>query len=212
MATARTWRSQAFFGASVVGFGVLVIAAFVVAARVLDRSFRYFSKEPAETLEAAPYVGWFAHGTSMVWAVGGVCALLAGLVLWRVVERRELARFLLAGGLLTAVMVADDFFLLHDGVYAKVGIPEELVYGLYGLGAVALAWRWRQEILQRDALLFALAVLAWGASVGSDFVQETTGRHLHVWEDGAKFLGVLLWSTFFVRTAVLSLTAELDRA
>lgn len=207
----REWRSQAFLAATIVGFGILVIAAFVAAARVLDRSFRYFSKEPAETLEAAPYVGWFAHGTSLVWAAGAVCALLAGFVLWRAADRREPARFLLAGGLLTAVMVADDFFLLHDGVYAKAGIPEELVYALYGLAAVAVAWRWREEVLRAEALLFAAAVVAWGASVGSDFVQETTGRHLHVWEDGAKFVGVLLWSAFFVRTSAGALAAAVER-
>ena len=196
------WRRDVPLAAGVAGLGVAAVLGFVLLGRIVDRSFRYFSKEPAETFQAPVYVGWAAHGTTLIWSIGAVCALLVGVVLRSIPAERERSSFLLSGGLLTALMVVDDMFLLHDGVYARASIPEELLYAAYGIAAAAIGWRFRRVILESHPLLLVAAVLAWGGSVASDFVQETTGRHLHVWEDGSKLVGVMLWSAFFARTGV----------
>jgi len=194
-------RRQAARAALAAAAAGLVLGGFVVLGELVDRPFRYFSKEPVETLGGPGYVGWLAHLGSVVWLAGGASALLAGAVLR--LERRRGAGFLLAAGALTAALVADDLFLLHETVYPALGVPEEVVYATYGVLLVTVAARWRHDVGRHDAALLALALALWAASVGADVVQETRGAlpHHHLLEDGLKLVGTALWTTFLVAAA-----------
>lgn len=201
-------RSRRLRGTLVVG-GLTVLAAlavigiFVLAASRLGIEFKVFSKEPVETFGGQRYTGYFAHVVVLVWQVSATAALLAGVTL-RLAGHRAVSTMLLAGGALSALMVVDDFFLLHEYIYPRVGIHEEMVYVAYGLLTAAFAWAFRRR-LGSDLLLLGGAYACWAASVTFDFVQETWGIHLHLGEDGVKAIGTALWSAFMIRIALRAL-------
>ena len=203
-------RAQLRLVISTVLVAFCVIAGFVVLAELTDHPFKYFSKEPAESLGADPYVGWFAHFTSAVWLGAAVTALFAGLILRRSGDRRH-GSFLLAAGVLSTLLGADDLFLLHEFVYPSIGIPQEAVYLAYAVLLVAFVWRFRPEIVADDWLLLVLTAAFWATATISDVMQHRWGIP-HVVEDGAKLTGVALWTTFIVRAASRHVLAELDRS
>ena len=203
-------RAQALLVVSVVLAAFCVIGGFVVLAALTDHPFHYFSKEPAESLDADLYIGWFAHLTAVVWLGAAATALFAGVTLHRSGRRRH-AWFLLAGGALSTLLGADDLFLLHEFVYPRVGIPQEAVYLAYGVLLAAYVWRFRPEILADDWLTLLVAGAFFATATSSDVVQHRWGVP-HVVEDGAKLIGVALWSTFLVRAAGRHVLAGFNQA
>lgn len=200
----RSWGSVVVAGAVAVAAAVAVIGAFAAGAAVLGEPFSVFSKEPAETFPGMRYAGSFANLVSVVWLTGAVAAVVGGTALCRS-GRAATGRFLLVGGLLVGVLVADDLFLLHESVYPKIGIPEEAVYLAYGVGTAAFGWFYRRH-LGRELLLLVAAVGFWVVSVASDVVQEMGWGQSYIVEDGSKAVGVVLWTVMLVRLTLAALT------
>ncbi|MHA6796006.1 hypothetical protein ACVGVM_21195 [Pseudonocardia bannensis] len=185
-----------------------VIGVFYGAGRVAGVPFEVFSKEPVDVLSAPRYTGWFAHLVVLVWQVAATAALVGALVLRRG-GHREAAMFLGSGGVLTGVMVVDDFFLLHEAVYPKLGVPEEAVYVLYAMGAAAFVWRFRGR-LGSDVVLLVAAYAFWGVSVGLDVLYSFGGPLALLPEDGTKATGTALWAVLMVRLTLAELDAVLQ--
>lgn len=203
-------RTQVRLVGSIVLAAFCVIGGFALLAELTGHRFRYFSKEPAETLGADLYVGWFAHFTSVVWLAAAATAVFAGVLLNRSGDTRH-GSFLLAGGVLSTLLGADDLFQLHEFVYPKIGIPQEAVYLAYAVLLVAFVWRFRPEIMAHDWLMLVLTAAFWAMSTFSDVMQHRWGIP-HLVEDGAKLTGVALWTTFLVRAASRHLLARIDRS
>ena len=196
---------------------LMLLGAVGILAAVLDEEYKLFTKEPIETFGARPYVGVVAHVTVLLWAAGVTCAALAALLLRRLGTALPMAGFLAGAAVISAFLLADDFFLAHELIYPHVGIPEEAVYLAYAAAFATLMWRCREQVRRAGWLLPVLAGGCWAASIGFDILQEWGGVHLHVLEDGSKLLGTALWCTFLARTAWSELlgaagTGEVGRA
>jgi len=179
-----------------------VVALTAAAAAFLEVPFGFLSKEPAESLNAPRYVGYFAYLVVLVWAVGATSGVLTGAVMARS-GPRWLSWFYLAAGLFTGMLLLDDFFMVHENLY-RIGLPEEVLYAFYGLFAVVFLWRFRSAIAERDGiLLVALAGAFLALSGAVDFVGTGTR---HALEDGAKAAGASIWVVFIVRSAYADLT------
>lgn len=139
-----------------------------------------------------PYMGILSHLGFLLWCATATLCLYA----WaraRAASRPATASFYLGSAALTTVLMFDDLLMLHED-------RELYFYVAYVLaGAVYLLW-YRREILTREALIFAGALAAFGASVLLDVVPfpgPVPAQFLL--EDGAKFAGISLWASFFAR-------------
>lgn len=189
--------------------GYLAAAAFMGLAELLvhiaDRPFEYVAREPASAVQdtgcdgmRCALAGLHATGTSLVWFFGAVAALLAAWVLRRQGRDLELMRTLLLAGGLTAVMVADDVFLLHDYVLDAV-ITQAAPTSAYGLAAVFVGARLRRFGDHGSLALLVVAGTMLAASAGLDRFYEEGPAEL---EDGLKLFGVVTWTAMLLRLAV----------
>lgn len=182
----------------------LVLAATAVGARLLDRPVAYLTRDPSAVLRDDPcsrsecsYVGFLSNLGVVVWSVG-----LASCVFVVAASGHDRRRspFLYAGGL-TAVLLADDLFQLHEN--ASVILPQADLVTLagYGAGAVALAVAFRRFWLRTDVALpvGAVALLAFSGLMD----RYLPGNYMI--EDSAKFLGIVTWSTYLVGTGLVCL-------
>lgn len=202
------FRDQALIGASVILVALVLLALVGMVGAVLGEPFQVFTKEPVEQFDAGrAYTGILAHVTWFLWVVGLSLALFATYMLRRQRPGDPRIGFLLATSALTAVLLADDFMLVHDRIFPSVGLPEEGLYVGYAIGLVILLVRFGREFRQADFFLAVAAGAFWGLSLVMDFIQEHAGIHLHVIEDSAKLIGTALWAAFLVRA---SRTAVLD--
>jgi hypothetical protein len=204
-------RGQVAIGALIVALTMGLLAAFGLIGGVLDVPFAVFTKEIAEQFDVASYTGFLAHITWFMWVIAGTAGLLSAAVLRRTDPSDRRIHFFVAASVLTAVLLLDDFAMLHEQWLPRIGIPEEALYVFYAVILAALLLWFRPQFVQGGALLAAAAGAFWAASLGADFVQEQWGVHAHAVEDGAKMIGTALWSTFMVWSSLRCLSARPEK-
>lgn len=171
----------------------------------------------AHTLEAPPgaryYRGALSHlGVLLWWSAAVVGALTyAVLRVGPTSEQRATAAFFLCFAGFSALLALDDLFMLHEGVLPHhLGIPEWLVFILYGRAALLLGVGFGRFVLRSDAGLLALALGFFALSILVDeglllFLNGVAQGQRTVLEEAAKLLGVVSWSLFLWRAATAQL-------
>lgn len=179
--------------------GVLVIAA--VASQPSARASELLM-DPAFTIGAKWYTGLVSNLGVLAWTVA-VVAAFAGSWICELGGRHSAGRFLRRGGVVGAVLLFDDLFMLHAVLLpSEFAIPKPVGQALIGLALLGWAWAGRTEIRRTHTHLLVAAAAGMAMSYAVDAIwAPLPGDAMNVVEDGAKFLGVLAWATYFVVTA-----------
>ncbi|HBX77135.1 MAG TPA: hypothetical protein DEG43_05790 [Acidimicrobiaceae bacterium] len=180
-----------------IGTGVLLLVASQpddrIAAMLLDPSF---------SLGNVWYTGLISNLGILGWTTAVVCAL-TGSWLCGLGGRLKARRFLFSGSIVGAVFLFDDLFQFHAIlVPAEIGIPKAIAES--ALVAIAVWWtvsNLREIGRTHTHLLLAAGVGLCGSFVVDILIDPAPGNLWLVAEDGAKFLGILAWATYFVVTA-----------
>lgn len=196
---------QLAVAAAVVAAAVTLLGFFGVAGAVIEVPFKVFTKEIAEQFDAASYTGALAHITWFLWVVAGTAGVLAAEVLRRRGVHDRRVPFFLGTSALTALLLLDDFAMLHEQWLPKAGMPEEALYLAFAAGLVVLLIWFRPQFVHGGVLLAVLAGAFWAASLGMDVVQEQWEIHAHAVEDGAKLVGTALWAAFMVWSSLAAM-------
>lgn len=177
------------------------LVALLGLSRAADVPFSQLARDPATALGGAFVTGYLSYLGACLWCVAAAVATFAA-VLARA-GRDPSTGFLLATGLLSLLMLVDDLFMLHDGLVPfVVGDVERLNVAAYlGLGLSYLAAFVRQ-IRQTCRPLLVAAACAFAVSVFVDvgLIPVRESRR-HLFEDGAKFLGITNWAAWVVATS-----------
>lgn len=178
---------------------LLLIVGLAARLKGFDPAWVFRDLIPAGRLPT--YAGFIASLGNMLWVItAGIC-LFGSLLILRVGNLTEEARFLLASGLLTALLGLDDTYLFHERIAPKLlRVPEQLVLAGYGALAAGIFLRFRRLLLGWGDVLLAGALVALSGSVAVDVLAPNRGWY-HLVEDGSKFIGIWLWATFYVRLA-----------
>jgi hypothetical protein len=172
--------------------GCLAIALVAFASWFLGEPTAVFTREPQVVLKGSFYVGSFSNLGGLVWF--GAAAIMSFAASFRPLDRGAL----ILAALVTWAMGLDDVFLLHDKVYPKLHINDTFLYALYfGMIGVIVLRCYRQ--LARSTLVgMAIAVIFWFLSAGLDRYFNDIGQ---LGEDGAKFIGIVVWAAAWIRQA-----------
>jgi hypothetical protein len=186
------------------------LTALVVIYLVTGIPLRLFFIDPVAEFNSPMYIGFVSNLGVLLWCAAASICLFSGWLTFANKGQRRLAWFLIGSGLLSAMLMFDDLYLLHEEVIEDhLFIPQVYVFALYGFFLVSLLIRFRSEILDSDFVLLLAAFGFFAISVGVDlFVtpEDFTifggfpGRYII--EDGFKLLGITSWSLYFVRTCV----------
>lgn len=172
---------------------VLLLAAIVVQDRVPDEELL---RDPAQITDSSASTGLVSNLGMVAWTGAAVAFLGAGYVLRRLDAPRDRIALLISGGLLTAVLLIDDLFLIHERTLEdRLGVPQAVTLAIYGVMAVAWAIVFRQQLRSTPFVLAAVALAGLGVSAVVDLVDS--GRWYEpVLEDGSKFLAILAWAVY----------------
>lgn len=182
--------------------GVIVTVA-VLAALLTGRPFAVFFSDPAAILEFHPMYGVASHvGVLTWWAAAVVCGFTAAALWLRHGAKAQARFFALAGGF-TAWLALDDLFLVHEFMApVYLGIRQEVVFAVYALVTVGLAFKYRTFFLTRHVRLLMLALASLALSVAVDISSIQLGEWRVVAEDVPKLLGAALWFVYFSDAAL----------
>jgi hypothetical protein len=184
------------------------LAAAIIAGNAFDVSPSLFFRDTAATLKGSFATGWLSNFGAVLW-FGAAAVLLFAASLVGDPDRVPL----FALGSFTLMLGIDDLFLVHEGLFPFIGLPGEILYVAYGLGAAAWLVFCRTEIARTRWGLLVAGIIALGFSVAVDLAYDLAGLRggaVIVTEDVAKLTGILFWATYSVdcaRAAVLRAVA-----
>jgi hypothetical protein len=202
-------RALAPLLATLYGAAAAALLAAVAASRSKGISFGTFTRDPTAVLEDHPFVGALSNVGVLVWCAAATLCLFTWLVTRRRAAGRVSPWFFLASGLLLAVLLADDLFLIHETVGPRyLGLDEERIlagYVLLMLCWLVLFWR---TILATEYVLLVLAAGFSAVSIAIDHTWDS-GRDLrYLLEDGFKLLAIVGWLGYFGRICYRELTGR----
>jgi hypothetical protein len=156
--------------------------------------------------------GLISNFGCMLMTAAASCALLTYAVLD--VDARRQKRFLLWGGLLSALLAVDDLFLLHEGFLGRIGVPEAITLLIYG--ALVLLWltHFRSSLFlnhPRPIFLLFLALLGLGTSATIDVLLEPIIPSIGPMEEIPKQMGLFFWLLFFFLTCRDTIRRAIER-
>ncbi|MBI3964917.1 MAG: hypothetical protein HY329_04695 [Chloroflexi bacterium] len=155
------------------------------------------------------YVGLVSNVGALFWCATATVCLLTWATLTGA-EDRHFHSFLLWSGLLTLLLLIDDFLMLHDGLLpALFGISDKPVYVAYGTFVMFYLVRFGRLIAQTDFRPLLLALLFFGASMTLDVLNRSHIPGYHLYEDGTKLLGIASWFAYFTTVSLASLRLRL---
>ncbi len=184
------------------------VVVFVVGLAAWgDRSFLYYTVDPAATEGEWPLVGFLSWLGGLIAFGAGSVALFAGaLIAWNLGWRRAAVVAIAGAG--TAYIAFDDTFRLHDELFQDVGIDQEVAYAVYAVCAVAFLWIARETLRLNEWPLLALACVLLAGSVALDQRVVDFGAPYHRWiEDGVKLFGTAFLALYLVRLSARMFTA-----
>ncbi|WGL16014.1 hypothetical protein PVT68_14710 [Microbulbifer bruguierae] len=217
--------TRAFRQLKVLKFQLLSICAATLAllmvlsavANVTGISMGTLTRDPTAVLKGAFYVGFLSNAGILLWSAAATICLFCGALLARDFRARAKAytsaRFLLASGAFTLLLVLDDLFLFHEEIAPNyLHLRERYVLLCYALIMCIYLTKYWKIILQSDFVLFGFAA---GFFMLSVFIDKNSFSWLpdrSLLEDGAKFAGIVFWLFYFSRTAFQAIATIKDVA
>lgn len=164
------------------------------------------TRDVAASLGAKFYLGVLSSIGALLWCAAATTCFLGAAVLRRWSGQRECAGFLLGCGILLTALGLDDFFMLHEVVYPRLGVEEGVLVIFYAAGLVALILRYRSVFLDSELLLWVIGAVLFAISVLVDaFVKDATA-----FEDIPKAAAICTWLCYYWRLVMAHLDAEVS--
>lgn len=181
---------------------------YVVAALILKATCGFtivqIIRDPAQQTEQSSFLGFTSNIGSWLWiAAASICFFSAGA--GRAASRR-LRELLILTGLLSWVLVIDDFFMIHDRY-----VNQNLCYLVYALVAGLLLVRHYRLIMQIEGMAFLMAGFLLAISILTDEIQcylPYPYPYTQAVEEGFKFVGEGMWLYFACRISIFALRSN----
>lgn len=188
---------------------LLLLGAMVTVSVVKGVRFDWFTRDPSAIAGVHPLAGFLSNLGILLWCATAAVCFFASLVLAREPKRDARAAFLLVAGTFTTVLLFDDFFQLHERLLPiYLGLSEHLLYAIYVVLTLVMVVGFRRLILSTDYRYLAVALFLFVVSLVADvFIAEMTLER-YLLEDGAKFVAIVSWFSYFGRLAELAVTQQ----
>jgi hypothetical protein len=158
-----------------------------------------------EQFKIPVYIGFVTKVGVLLWCIAATACFLIAHILARVPQRKANLQmmFFSQAGLISTLLLLDDFFMIHEKVMpVYFGISEKVLFSGYMLMVLAYLRRWLSKILATDYLILLLSFSFFGLSIAIDLIPN---HKITFIEDAAKFLGIVGWCAYFVRTGIKEL-------
>jgi hypothetical protein len=192
---------------------ILFIGLMALYSFMNDFHFNDLSEDAIQILNAPKYTGLIGRADVVLMCAIAAILLFASRLASDLKKPREVTGFLMFGGLLTSLLMCDDFFMFHDWIFRDIlPLPENLIFAFYAISGVSFIFYYRKLILKTDyvILLIGFGLLGISVLVDAVIVVGFSWKYEVVLEDGAKFLGMVSWFAYFLRTSYYFLNTKPD--
>jgi hypothetical protein len=173
-----------------------VMLVLIVIEKYGDLQVGILTRDPNAVANQPFYYGIASQLGSILWfVVVAIVFFTIALVRQADVDKRYIP-FLQYSGLLSLLLGLDDLLMLHEQFFPLVlGVPELLIVMIYMVLIGSLLLFFYRTIRQTEYIYLLLALCLWGFSCCVDGLYFSK----YLVEDGAKLLGLLAWTVYYVR-------------
>lgn len=187
-----------------------VIGLMLLLAQDQGLSFSQLSRDVISVSKVHHFSGLFSNLGIILWGVAFV-SYFWGAIYSRY-GKRDLTNYRISLGfcLVAGLLYLDDYLMIHD-IFVKyyMGWPEEVMMVLYAVLILIFIVIWYDQIAPHGLLLLIMSFGFLGLSAGFDFLDKTMEiENVHLYEDGSKFIGIMLWTIFSIRMTYHHLTKD----
>jgi hypothetical protein len=193
-------RNSLFVYAKVLIPAIIFLGITGWIAVTKDLKFGFFTQDPIQTLNAKPYIGLISNVGIIFWAFTSAVLLFSAQLCRKQGKTNNISSFLFWAGILSLFLLFDDLLMFHET------FSESIFFSIYFLGLAGIIYFHFRTILNSDYFLWLLAIMLLGSSVFIDLGTRFGLRlpHSSIFEDGFKFLGIIMWFSYFLRTSYKS--------
>jgi hypothetical protein len=185
---------------------LLLLTAIAVFGLATEVPLWLFVTDTNSLAGVSFYAGTLSNFGVLIWCATASICLLTAAVLPTSPTVRRMRYFLLGAGLLTALLMLDDLYMIHELVLPMIlGVPENVTLAAYGVAALGLFWYYRRLIYRNATTLLLASGAFFAGSIAVDVLSEL---HLlpsgAVWdvlfpyaEEAFKLLGIAGWFGYF---------------
>ncbi len=180
---------------------ILIITAIAVQNVV---PIHHLTRDPTAVMKAPMYTGILSNTGALLWCSATAICFICYFLLRKTVHVQT-RNFFLSSGILSLLLLIDDFYMLHESVIPNlIGVGEGLMFAVYGLYLIGYLFVFHKFILEKTPfILFGMACGFLALSVLIDaanfsFLPSYDGN---LWEDGPKFMGITSWLVYFAYSA-----------
>ncbi|WP_153009649.1 hypothetical protein [Mastigocoleus testarum] len=154
-----------------------------------------------ESLHFPIYIGFISNLGVLLWcSTTAICFFACVLVSKK--SKSNLSTFFFWSASLSGIMLLDDLFLIHEQIAPiYLRINEKIIFIFYGLSILTYFLRWQRQILKTEYSLLLLALMLFALSMFLDVINYSDA----FLEDSFKFLGILTWSSYYIRTCYIQI-------
>jgi len=204
-ATARGIDGRSAGVVIILAIGVFILASVLTAAWLQDFPIKFYTRDPASESARNLLLGVLSNAGLVFWSAAASVALLTAFA---TPMRRP---FFVFAGLFSILLLCDDALQLHEQVIPwLLGLPEKVVFGVYGLLVAAFVLRHRKTLTGAGGGIFIAAMAGFGLSIALD-VLSGESTLMNMAEDLPKFVGIVLWFAYFFDQALRTLVPLMRR-
>ena len=176
----------------------IVVAGFTLAGVEMSK----ITRDPTRLAHVPYYYGFLSNLGILVWAAGAFIPFFSSFHV-HVMKVKGLLR---GAGILTLILLLDDFFLFHETIAPKVlHIPESVVYLSYLVAFAVFFFRHLHVILKRtEYWILVLGTFLGGVAVLID-AKFLPGGKTNI-DDILKLLGMVAYSYYWIMTSSQALS------
>ena len=172
---------------------VLLLIMLAAASHGMDIPISRFVRDPMAIKTGHPLIGVLSNIGAILWSFAAAICWFTYLLLKKNHQPRSFTGFIFGGGVISSVLLVDDFFMLHEMLEKYLKINEIIPLLSYGFLLVFYLIKYWRIILTTDYIYLALTFFFLAITFLTDRLPYDLFSWLYMLEDGAKFLGIISW-------------------
>jgi hypothetical protein len=173
---------------------------------VKKTSLGFLTRDPAALTNTPIYIGLFSNIGILLWCSCATICIFSYAILKPNNRSRNLSKFLLFSGLLTAFLTLDDLFMLHEVFFPKyLNIQENLVYAFY-IVIILFGFGRNIAVIKKTEFIILFAAIGFFAlSIVSDKIYSSYA--ISIMEEVCKVIGITTWLTYLTRLCLREISS-----
>jgi len=183
---------------------IAILAALVVVRVFFQVSMSDMTSDVTTLAKIHPLSGILSNLGILVWcAAASICAFAA--ITLRTIKPRDTFWFLFFSALVSSYLLIDDCFQFHQLASRYLGLNDKIFYMALGIAVSVYLIAFRRVIARTNYgfLVVALGFLTSSVVIDAFLIPylRRYGDWMYLFEDGAKWLGIASWCSYYVHTS-----------